>query len=83
MVLGITVFRAIIFFGVVAIAVRWEVVGGVLLAVIGVLALNPDPGFAVIESTVRTLVLLTGSLPPIVAGILFLICWLSRSRIKR
>jgi hypothetical protein len=83
MVLGITVFRAIILFGIVAIAVRWEAVGGVLLAVIGVLALNPDPGFAAMESTPRMLVLLTGSFPPIVAGVLFLICWLSRSRIKR
>ena len=60
------------------VAWRWEGVGGALLALEGIVALGFITGAFLWGSfTASTLVLmcLTLGLPPLAAGILFLICW--------
>jgi hypothetical protein len=60
------------------VAWRWEGIGGALLALEGIVALGFITGAFLWGSfTASTLVLmcLTLGLPPLVAGILFLICW--------
>jgi hypothetical protein len=72
------------------VAWRWEVIGGVLLVLEGLLALGSIVRGLVqgtLTTSSLTLMCLTLALPPLAAGILFLACWrqsaVSKARHKR